>query len=122
VTRPTVFVVGSLHYDILVEADHLPRRDETAIGTRWHPKFSGKGGKQTVSAVHQGAKARLLGATGADDFGQFLASGLKAGDVDTQFLRQLPDMGSGMSVALQNSTGDYAATIVSGANAAIDPA
>jgi ribokinase len=122
VTRPTVLVVGSLHYDIMVEADHLPRRDETAIGSRWYPKFGGKGGNQAVSAAHQGAKARFLGATGADDFGQFLAAGLKAGDVDTRFLRQLPDMGSGMSVALQDSAGDYAATIVSGANAAIDPA
>ena len=41
-----VMVVGSLHYDIIVEADHLPRMDETAIGTRWYPKFGGKGGNQ----------------------------------------------------------------------------
>ncbi len=40
---PVVLVVGSLHHDIMVEADHLPRVDETAVGTRWYPKFGGKG-------------------------------------------------------------------------------
>jgi ribokinase len=121
VTKPTVLVVGSLHYDIMVEADHLPRKDETAIGTRWYPKFGGKGGNQAVSAARQGADTRFLGAVGADDFGQFLTKGLEAGGVDAQFLHQVPSVGSGMSVALQDGAGDYAATIVSGANAAIDP-
>ena len=52
--RPRVAVVGSLHYDIMVEADHLPRRDETAVGTRWYPKFGGKGGNQAVAAALPG--------------------------------------------------------------------
>lgn len=120
-TRPTVLVVGSLHYDIMVEADHLPRRDETAIGTRWYPKFGGKGGNQAISAALQGAPTRFLGAVGLDDFGRFLTAGLQADGVDARFLRQVPHVGSGMSVALQDSQGDYAATIVSGANQQIDP-
>lgn len=120
--RPTVLVVGSLHYDIMVEADHLPRKDETAVGSRWYPKFGGKGGNQAVSAARQGAGSRFLGAIGADDFGQFLTAGLQAGGVDARFVRQVPGVGSGMSVALQDSAGDYAATIVSGANTGIDPA
>ena len=120
-SQPTVLVVGSLHYDIMVEADHLPRKDETAVGSRWYPKFGGKGGNQAVSAARQGAQVRFLGAVGQDDFGQFLIMGLKKGGVDTRFLRQVPDTGSGMSVALQDSAGDYAATIVSGANTRIAP-
>jgi ribokinase len=119
---PTVLVVGGLHYDIMVEATHLPRRDETAIGTRWYPKFGGKGGNQAVSCVRQGAPARFLGATGADDFGAFLTAGLTTGGVDISFLGQLPGTSSGMSVAIQDSLGDYAAIIVSGANLSIDPA
>ncbi len=121
-SRPTVLVVGSLHYDILVEADHLPRRDETAIGSRWYPKFGGKGGNQALSCARQGALARFLGAVGPDDFGRFLMAGLTDAGVDARFVRQVPDVGSGMSVALQDGAGDYAATIVSGANLLIDPA
>ena len=45
-TAPTVLTVGSLHYDIMVQADHLPRKDETAVGSRWFPKFGGKGGNR----------------------------------------------------------------------------
>jgi ribokinase len=63
-----------------------------------------------------------LGAVGDDDFGRFLLAGLAEGGVDTRFVHQVTGVGSGMSVALQDGAGDYAATIVSGANLHIDPA
>ena len=113
---PTVLTVGSLHYDIMVEADHLPRKDETAVGSRWYPKFGGKGGNQAVAAAKAGANSRMLGAVGDDDFGRFLRAALRAGQVDDRFVAVLTGTGSGMSVALQDGAGDYAATIVSGAN------
>ena len=119
-TQPVILIVGSLHYDIMVEADHLPRRDETAIGRRWYPKFGGKGGNQAVAAARQGVPARMLGAVGHDDFGRFLRAGLQKGGVDADFVRDVPGTGSGMSVAIQDAAGDYAATIVSGANLMID--
>lgn len=112
----TVLVAGSLHYDIMVEADHLPRKDETAVGSRWYPKFGGKGGNQAVSAQAHGAAARLLGAVGADDFGTFLRSQLERSGVDHRFVATCDGVASGMSVAIMDASGDYAATIVSGAN------
>ena len=121
-SKPVVLVAGSLHYDIMVEADHLPRLDETAVGTRWYPKFGGKGGNQAVSACKQGAPARMVGAVGDDAFGQFLRENLTAAGVDDRFVRLAPGIGSGMSVALMNRDGDYAATIVSGANLTIGAA
>lgn len=74
---PIVLVVGSLHYDIIVETSTLARRDETAIGLRWYPKFGGKGGNQAVAAKKSGAVARMLGAVGNDDFGRFLRQNLQ---------------------------------------------
>lgn len=115
-TEATILVVGSLHYDIMVEANHLPRRDETAVGSRWYPKFGGKGGNQAVAVARAGARARMFGAIGADDFGNFLRRALQARGVDDAFVVTLPDVGSGMSVAILDAEGDYAATIVSGAN------
>jgi ribokinase len=119
---PTVLTVGSLHYDIMVEADHLPRKDETAVGSRWYPKFGGKGGNQAVAAAKAGAQSRMVGAVGVDDFGRFLRANLTKGHVDDRFVATVPDVGSGMSVAIQDADGDYAATIVSGANLHILPA
>lgn len=118
--QPAVLTVGSLHYDIMVEADHLPRRDETAVGTRWYPKFGGKGGNQAVAAARAGVASRMAGALGDDDFGAFLRSKLVAAGVEDHHVATLPGIGSGMSVAIQDGAGDYAATIVSGANLAID--
>lgn len=120
-TKAIVLVVGSLHYDIMVKADHLPRKDETAVGSRWYPKFGGKGGNQAVAVARAGAGARMFGAVGADEFGSFLRRALQAGGVDAAFVVTLPDIGSGISVAILNGEGDYAATIVSGANLYIDP-
>ncbi len=121
-TLPTVLVVGSLHHDIMVEADHLPRRDETAVGRRWYPKFGGKGGNQAVAVARAGAPCRMFGAVGDDGFGAFLRQGLRAGGVEDRFVQTLPGVGSGMSVAIVDAQGDYAATIVSGANLRADPA
>lgn len=118
--KPVVLVVGSLHHDIMVEADHLPRVDETAVGSRWYPKFGGKGGNQAVAARAGGAEARLYGAVGKDGFGTFLTDALDRGQVDRRFVQELHGVGSGMSVAIQNRAGDYAATIVSGANLHLD--
>lgn len=115
-TDPIVLVIGSLHYDIMVESTSLPRKDETAVGSRWYPKFGGKGGNQAVAAKKSGAVARMCGAVGQDDFGRFLREKLRDGGVDDRFVASLPDVGSGMSVAIMDAAGDYAATIVSGAN------
>ena len=121
-TSPIVLVVGSLHYDIMVEADHLPRKDETAVGTRWYPKFGGKGGNQAVSTWLHGADCRMVGAIGDDAFGRFLRDRLHACGLDHQFVATCPGTGSGMSVAIMDVNGDYAATIVSGSNLLISPA
>lgn len=117
----TVLTVGSLHYDIMVETDHLPRRDETAIGSRWYPKFGGKGGNQAAAVALAGVPSRLFGAVGQDAFGQFLSQTLRDRAVDDRFVTTIPGVGSGMSVALQDKAGDYAATIVSGANLHLAP-
>ena len=120
-TAHTVLTVGSLHYDIMVEADHLPRRDETAVGRRWYPKFGGKGGNQAVAVAKAGVGSRMCGAVGTDDFGPFLRRQLRAGGVEDWAVTTVPAVGSGMSVAIMDASGDYAATIVSGANLHIDP-
>jgi ribokinase len=120
-SRPVVVVVGSLHYDIMVDAPDRPRKGETVTGFAWRPKFGGKGGNQAVAAARAGAAVRMAGAIGDDDFGRFLLSNLTAAGVDASRVTKVGGLGSGMSVAISDSGGDYGAVIVSGANTAIDP-
>ena len=118
---PTVLVIGALHHDIIVTAPGLPRRDETMVGTGWQPKFGGKGGNQAVAAARV-TFCRMLGAVGADAFGEFMRFGLALGGVQDDFVQTTIDAPTGISVAIVDPVGDYGAVIVSGANAAIDPA
>ena len=51
-----VLVAGSLHYDFVVSAPHLPARDETVMGSGVQFVCGGKGGNQAVAASVHGAK------------------------------------------------------------------
>jgi ribokinase len=115
-TAPIIIVVGSLHYDIMVDAPDRPRKSEIVAGYAWRPKFGGKGGNQAVATANAGARVRMAGAVGDDDFGRFLLHRLEASGVDHSRVVTLPDVGSGMSVAISDAGGDYGAVIVSGSN------
>jgi ribokinase len=117
----SVVVVGSLHYDILVDASDRPRKGETVAGHAWSPKFGGKGGNQSLAAQSQGVPTAMVGAVGNDDFGTALLTGLDRGGVDRSAVATVQGVGSGMSVAIFDAEGDYGAVIVSGSNLSIKP-
>ena len=116
-----VVVVGSLHYDIMVDAPDRPRKGETVAGHSWSPKFGGKGGNQALAAKGQGVPTAMVGAVGGDDFGAALLAGLDRGGVDRSAVATLEGAGSGMSVAIFDAEGDYGAVIVSGSNLSVKP-
>jgi ribokinase len=119
---PKVVVFGSLHYDIMVEGPGRPRKGETVTGTAWYPKCGGKGGNQAVSAAKTGIATDMIGAVADDTFGQALVENLARHGVGHRFVRHVDGVGSGMSVAITDSDGDYGAVIVSGANLALGDA
>lgn len=115
-----VVVVGSLHYDIFVEAPRRPVKGETLIGYRYYPKFGGKGGNQAVAAAKAGCAVTMVSAVGQDSFAPHLLEVLKYYHIDTQFVQRLNHVGSGMSVAIMDDEGDYGAVVVSGSNLLLD--
>lgn len=117
-----ILVVGSLHYDIMVDADHRPEKGETVIGSGCSFKFGGKGGNQAIAAAKAGSSVRFVGAVGADEHGRFLLGALQASGIDTTHVEILNAVASGMSVAVTDADGDYGAIVVSGANTRISVA
>ena len=115
-----IIVAGSLHYDIMLAAHHRPEKGETVMGSGCSYKFGGKGGNQAVAAARAGAAVRFIGAVGADAQGEFLLAALRDAGVNTDAVAILPDMPSGMSVAISDAEGDYGAVVVSNANLHID--
>ena len=116
-----VIVCGSLHLDVMVNSPHLPRLDETVVGSAWGMKCGGKGGNQAVMPARMGARTAMIGRIGADDFGTRLKANLEAAGVDHSCVEVDAVAGSGMSVAILDAQGDYGAVIVSGSNLKMDP-
>lgn len=119
-TRQSVFVVGSLHYDIVLQADHLPALDETVMGTNVQFVCGGKGGNQAVAASQHGAQVDFAGLVGEDFFATALLKNLQDAGVNTDQIRTSNQIASGMSVAIVEPAGNYGAVVASGANQFID--
>lgn len=116
---PDVVVLGALHLDVLVNAPGLPRRDETLIGTKVRYVQGGKGGNQAVAAARMGAATAMKGRIGDDAFGTMLRTALEASGVDAAHVVSEAGTASGMSTAIIEPDGSYAAVVVSGANLAL---
>lgn len=110
-----ILVVGALHWDTVVDAPHLPRLDETLMGTDVSYRFGGKGGNQAVAAARMGARVTMAGAIGTDEAGQQMLRALSDAGVSLRGVQQI-DGPSGMSVAITDKNGDYGAVVVSGVN------
>ena len=115
-SRGRVFVVGSLHYDIVLNAPHLPARDETVMGENVQFVCGGKGGNQAVAAAQHGADVSFAGAVGKDFFADALLDNLAKCGLETGQILRHDGSASGMSVAIVEPSGDYGAVVASGAN------
>jgi ribokinase len=117
----SVLVAGALHWDVVVEAPHLPALDETVAGAGVAYRFGGKGGNQAVAAARFGARVAMAGCVGSDEAGAEILRALDAAGVDRAAVRRLQGA-SGMSVAIMEPGGGYGAVIVSGVNLQLDGA
>jgi ribokinase len=117
-----VLVAGSLHFDFVVEAPHLPRADETVMGTGVEMVCGGKGGNQAVASARMGAPTFMAGRIAGDFFGEQLIDNLRHATVDTSLIQTSDEGASGMSVAIVDAQGDYGAVVASGVNQAFDAA
>ena len=117
----SVFVVGSLHLDVVVDAPQLPAIDETVTGRDVDFVCGGKGGNQAVAAARHGAITHMAGRVGDDIFADRLLTHLDSAGVDRSQVQIGHAERSGMSVAVVLDSGDYGAVIVSAANLAIEP-
>jgi ribokinase len=115
-----VLVAGSLHYDLVVNADRFPVIDEYAVGHSPMHLPGGKGGNQALACARSGAPTRFAGRIGDDDAGRILANNLSQNGVDISLLQIGDGETTGSSVAIVNEFGDFGAVVISGANSAFD--
>jgi ribokinase len=75
--KKKIIVVGSIAMDLVVSTDAIPKQGETLFGQSFAMQAGGKGANQAVAAARlTKADIVMLGAVGADSFGQILIENL----------------------------------------------
>ncbi|HET9722766.1 MAG TPA: PfkB family carbohydrate kinase, partial [Actinomycetota bacterium] len=119
-TRPgavtaSVVVVGSVNVDLVVRVPSLPVPGETVSGGTFARAFGGKGANQAAAAASLGARVRLVGLTGDDDFGRLAREDLLSRGVDISTLGTSPSA-TGIAAIMVDRSGENAIAVASGAN------
>jgi len=111
-----VIVVGSVNIDLVVHAIELPAPGETVIGGAFAKAQGGKGANQAAAAASLGARTRLVGLVGDDDFGREARADLGARDVELSGLGT-GAAHTGVAVIVVDASGENLIAVASGANA-----
>ncbi|QTQ08584.1 ribokinase [Macrococcoides canis] len=113
-----IYVIGSASIDLVVKSDRRPLKGETILGESFFMTTGGKGSNQAVSASRLGGKVRMVGAVGADDFGQQIIANLKENKVDVSNVESVTHVSSG-TAHITLSEDDNSIIVVPGANFAV---
>ncbi|WP_075743211.1 ribokinase [Actinoalloteichus sp. GBA129-24] len=119
--RADVVVVGSANADLVVTVARRPSAGETVLGDDVTTIPGGKGANQAVAAGRLGASVALLGAVGADQYGELLRESLRSANVDTGLLRTA-DRPTGNAFITLTPDGENTIVVSPGANASVLPA
>jgi ribokinase len=116
-----VVVVGSVNIDLVVRSARLPAPGETVTGGSFEQHPGGKGGNQAVAAARLGASVHMIGAVGADSFGEDARMALAVSGVDVSGLLADPAAATGIALILVDSAGENVISVASGANLGLGP-
>lgn len=114
-TTPKITVIGSINMDLVTRSPRFPQVGETLLGSGFQRFMGGKGANQAVAAARLGAEVQMIGAIGEDDFGRELLANLQHEGVNTEAVKVLPALPSGIA-NITVAEGDNHIIVVSGAN------
>lgn len=119
-SQPNVCVIGSINMDLTVETERVPAQGETVLGKGFAEYPGGKGANQAVAAARLGATVHMIGAVGADTFGDSLLSNLRSKNINTTGIEKLTDQATGIANIIV-SENDNRIIVVAGANQFVSP-
>ena len=107
-------VIGSLHMDLIAQADRFPRRGESVTGGSFAMTPGGKAGNQAIQLALCGVETTLISRVGDDQFGRELRAAISKKGVRVDRIAIDPFAPTGASAVLA-AEGDYASIIAPGA-------
>lgn len=102
--------------DSVIKTPRMPKPGETVMGTDISLIPGGKGANQAYAAGKLGGDVTMLGAVGADSFGDAMLGNLKSVNVDVKGIRRLEGVHTGQAYITVNEEGQNSIIVISGAN------
>jgi ribokinase len=115
-----IIVVGSINLDLIANVDRLPAPGETVRGSGFATTPGGKGANQALAAARAGAKVRMVGAVGKDNFATEALALLRDGKVDLSGVGET-FASTGTALILVGADGENVIAVVPGANDSVLP-
>ncbi|CAM4129837.1 ribokinase [Erysipelothrix inopinata] len=112
----SIYVLGSINYDLMISTNRMPQQGETIAGYDYFEAIGGKGGNQAASSARLGAPTYLIGSVGRDYHGQQSLDALQAMGVDTHHVEISDNEHTGTAFIIKSSH-DNRIIINQGANA-----
>lgn len=114
-------VVGSLVMDLSFQVPKRPEPGEVILAESFGTYRGGKGYNQAVALARLGAEVTMIGALGADAYGDEFIASLEGEGIDASRMVRLPDSYTSVAVPLVTPDGDVGFVHAQGANAALHP-
>lgn len=114
----TVYVLGSINMDLVMQTSRIPNQGETLAGEGFFMVPGGKGANQAVASARQHVPTVMLGAVGADVFGERLLASLRASGVNCSHVVEIDGCHSGIA-SIWVVDGDNRIILDAGANGAL---
>ena len=110
-----IIVVGSINLDLIANVDRLPARGETVRGSGFATAPGGKGANQALAAARAGAKVRMVGAVGKDNFANEALALLRDDKIDLSGVGET-FASTGTALIMVADDGENVIAVVPGAN------
>ncbi len=117
----SVYVLGSVNLDEVMQVASLPRPGETVAALRTDESPGGKGANQAVAAARMGVAVRLIAALGRDQAGHYLKAVLSDAGVCTDNVVEIDGCGTGRAFICVDAGGENLIVVNGGANMALKP-
>ena len=114
-----VTVVGSFMFDLVARAPRRPKTGETLIGDSFGMFIGGKGANQAIAASRLNALVCMVGRLGDDLFGNQFLDKFSDEKINTDFVIQDKNNGTGVGMPLIDASGDNSIVIIPRANMAL---
>ena len=111
-----ICVFGGINIDFFATTGRMPNPGQTVVGDSFLETGGGKGANQAFATARLGAQTHMIGAVGADSFGERLIGDLKGVGVDTSGIVSIPDMHTGVALILLDADKQNYIVQIPGAN------